>query len=42
MKKLVILDEPLTFEDGFLTRTLKVKRHTVQEHFSADIDGMFA
>ena len=42
VRLLTILDEPLTFEDGFLTRTMKVRRHVVQDHFASEIKTMFA
>jgi len=42
VKKFVILPRPLTIEDGELTPTLKVKRKKVNEHFSAEIESMYA
>ncbi len=36
-----ILTEPLTVENGFLTQTLKVKRHVVHERYGDLIDAMF-
>jgi long-chain acyl-CoA synthetase len=41
VRKITLLPKPLTFEDGFLTRTMKVRRHIVQEHFSNEIESMF-
>jgi len=42
VKKFKILGRNLTIEDGELTPTLKVKRNKVAEHFSADIEAMYA
>jgi long-chain acyl-CoA synthetase len=42
VKKFTILPRELSIEDGELTGTLKVKRPMVAEHFSAEIDAMYA
>jgi long-chain acyl-CoA synthetase len=42
IKKFTVLPRPLTIEDGELTGTLKVKRDAVAEHFSVEIDAMYA
>jgi long-chain acyl-CoA synthetase len=42
VKKFAILPRELSIEDGELTGTLKVKRPIVAEHFSAEIDAMYA
>jgi long-chain acyl-CoA synthetase len=41
-KKIALLDEELTIENGFLTPTLKVKRRVVYEQLGAVIDGLYA
>ena len=41
-KKIALLDEELTIENGFLTPTLKVKRRVVEERFEKLIDGLYA
>jgi len=40
-KKIALLGEELTIENGFLTPTLKVKRRVVQERLGAVIDGLY-
>ncbi|MDA0311019.1 MAG: long-chain fatty acid--CoA ligase [Gemmatimonadetes bacterium] len=40
-KKIALLSEELTVENGFLTPTLKVKRRVVQERLGAVIDGLY-
>ncbi|MEM6962727.1 MAG: AMP-binding protein, partial [Myxococcota bacterium] len=42
LKKFTILPRPLTIEHGELTPTLKVKRNKVAEHFSNEIESMYA
>jgi long-chain acyl-CoA synthetase len=42
IRKFHILHRQLTIEDGELTPTLKVKRNKVNEHFSDEIEGMYA
>ena len=39
---LALLEEPLTFEAGFLTRTMKVRRHIVAERYADKIEEIFA
>ena len=34
--------EPFSMENGMMTRTLKVKRHIVMEHYHDTIEQMFA
>ena len=41
IKRFCILERPLSIEQGELTGTLKVKRRTVEEHFSAQIEAMY-
>ncbi len=41
-KKVLLLDEPFTVEDGSLTPTQKVKRRVVEERFRQAIDAMYA
>jgi long-chain acyl-CoA synthetase len=40
-KKLALLPEELTVENGFLTPTLKVKRREIQERMADVIDGLY-
>jgi long-chain acyl-CoA synthetase len=40
-KKVALLDEELTIQNGFLTPTLKIKRKVVQERFKDMIDGLY-
>jgi len=40
-KKIALLAEDLTVENGFLTPSLKVKRKVVQERLSSVIDGLY-
>jgi long-chain acyl-CoA synthetase len=42
IKKFTILDRDLSEEDGELTASLKVKRKVVEEHFSSQIEAMYA
>ncbi len=42
IKRFVILDRPLTIEDGFLTPTLKLKRKKVYEAFRAELEALYA
>jgi long-chain acyl-CoA synthetase len=42
VRKFHILHRNLTIDDGELTPTLKVKRNVVYEHFSNEIDSMYA
>jgi long-chain acyl-CoA synthetase len=42
IKKFSILPRNLSVQDGELTPTLKVKRKIVNEHFSSDIEAMYA
>ena len=41
-KKIALLGEELTIENGFLTPTLKVKRRVVEERFEEVIDDLYA
>ena len=41
-KKLALLDQEFTVENGMLTPTLKVKRRVVQEKLDAVIDALYA
>jgi long-chain acyl-CoA synthetase len=42
IKKFTILHRNFTVEDGELTPTLKVKRAKVNDHFTDDIEAMYA
>lgn len=42
IKRFVILERPLTIEDGFLTPTLKLKRKKVYEAFRAELEALYA
>ena len=42
IKKFTVLDRDLSEEDGELTASLKVKRKVVEQHFSDEIEAMYA
>ena len=42
IRQISLLPEPLTFEAGYLTRTMKVRRHIVAESFASEIEAMFS
>jgi long-chain acyl-CoA synthetase len=42
IRKFCVLPRDLTVEDGELTPTLKIKRSVVNEHFSGEIENMYA
>jgi long-chain acyl-CoA synthetase len=42
VRRVVLVAEPWTIENGLLTPTLKLKRAKVMEKFNAEIDGMYA
>lgn len=42
VKHFILLDEPLSLENGELTNTLKVKRKVVYERYAAQIENMYA
>ena len=42
IKKFTVLDRDLSEEDGELTASLKVKRKVVEDHFSDEIEAMYA
>ncbi|MBX6355124.1 MAG: long-chain fatty acid--CoA ligase [Micromonosporaceae bacterium] len=42
IKKFAILPRDLSIEDGELTPSMKIKRRVVEEHFSAEIEKMYA
>ncbi len=42
IKKFTVLDRDLSEDDGELTASLKVKRKVVEEHFSDQIEAMYA
>jgi long-chain acyl-CoA synthetase len=41
VKKFVLLNEPLSIEDGVLTPTMKVKRSVVNEKYNEEIESMY-
>jgi long-chain acyl-CoA synthetase len=41
LKRWVVLDQPLTVEDGFLTASLKVRRRKVYEAFRGAFEGLY-
>ncbi len=41
IRKFIILKEPLTYENGFLTQTQKVKRERVFQNFKNDIEKLY-
>jgi long-chain acyl-CoA synthetase len=42
VRRVTLVAEPWTIENGLLTPTLKLKRAKVMERFNAEIDGMYA
>jgi len=42
VRRVTVVAEPWTIENGLLTPTLKLKRAKVMEKFNAEIDGMYA
>jgi long-chain acyl-CoA synthetase len=42
IKRCVVIDTPLTVENGLLTSTLKVRRKKVYEAFRAELEGLYA
>lgn len=41
VRKFVLLDKPLTIEDGEITPSLKIRRKVVEEKYAELIDGMY-
>jgi long-chain acyl-CoA synthetase len=41
IKKFVVIDEPLTVEDGLLTPTLKIRRKAIYERFGARLAALY-
>ena len=41
VKRFVLLTEPFSIEKGELTTTLKIRRKVVNEHYAAEIAGMY-
>ena len=41
MKKYILAKKPLTYEDGLVTQTQKVKRDKVHDFFSHEINGLY-
>ncbi|HXH71461.1 MAG TPA: long-chain fatty acid--CoA ligase [Mariprofundaceae bacterium] len=42
IRRILIVDQPMTIEDGLLTPTLKVKRRKVYEKFAAQLEQLYA
>jgi long-chain acyl-CoA synthetase len=42
VRRVTLVAEPWTIENGLLTPTLKLKRAKVMEKFNAEVDGMYA
>ena len=42
VKRFTVLPRDFTMDAGEITPTLKVRRRAVQEHFSAEIDALYA
>ena len=42
IKRFLLLDRDLSIEEGEITPSMKVKRKVVEEHFSDDLDAMYA
>ena len=41
IKKYILAKKPLTYEDGLVTQTQKVKRDKVHDFFSHEINGLY-
>ena len=41
IRKFIIVDKPLTYEDGYLTQTQKIKRDEVFKGFSDEINKLY-
>ena len=41
IRKYIILDEELTYEKGFMTQTMKIKRKKVFEYFKNQINALY-
>jgi len=41
VRKFLLLDAPFTYEDGTLTRTMKLRRHVIAERLEEKINAMF-
>jgi long-chain acyl-CoA synthetase len=41
IRKYIILDEELTYEKGFMTQTMKIKRKKVFEYFKDQINALY-
>ncbi|MBN2772122.1 MAG: long-chain fatty acid--CoA ligase, partial [Spirochaetes bacterium] len=42
VKKVALLEEPFTMENGTMTNTLKLKRRKIEEKYREVIDGMYS
>jgi len=42
VKKIHLIDEEFSVENGLLTPTLKVKRHQVAKQYAADIQALYS
>ena len=41
IRKFITIDKPLTYEDGYLTQTQKIKRNKVLQGFADKIDKLY-
>ena len=41
IRKYILLKKPLTYQDGFLTQTQKIKKKKVFSHFKNDIEKLY-
>lgn len=42
IKKFTLLSNPFSMENGEITNTLKLKRNVIKDHYSAEIEAMYA
>ena len=41
IKKYIIIDEPLSTENGMLTPTMKIRRHMVNEVYGEQLNNLY-
>ena len=41
IRKFIVIKEELSYENGFMTQTMKIKRKNIFEHFSKEIEGLY-
>ena len=42
IKRFALLERDFTFDNGELTYTLKLKRRVIEQHYAAEIEGIYA